>query len=179
MSTTPRSPGQLLGTIFAVFVTLLTTSVLTIGFMLLPDLPVLGSVLDQNTIPADRAALDALAAQFRVTLEEQYFNWAVFSIAIGGATLWREEHAERSRYLRSILSIGFIFAALSIILGVGYMDYVTEGLSLGFTMLRGKSPISLYPALQFFFLANSFMLLGFAALLTSFKDRGTTHGQQP
>lgn len=170
MAKTLRPLSRGIVTSIAVLATLSVTSLSTLGFMLLPDLPLLGVVVDQSTQSPDRTALDALATQFRVTLEEQYFNWSIVSIALGGATLWRQPPSGLSLYVRAVLAIGFILVSLSILLGVGYMDYMAEGLALGFTMLRSSSSVSVYPAIQFFCLANGFVLLGFAALLTTFRQ---------
>jgi hypothetical protein len=147
-------------------ITLVVVGAVTALILMLPELPLFqGSIIFDMNPAADPTAYEQTAAQFRLALEDRYFEWAVVSITMCGAVVWHYGRAQLGLYVQLLIVTGFILSAASIVIGAGFLELMTKGFASGLGMMHTDSFLQRYPTVQFCGVVSGFVCSSLAALL--------------
>ena len=150
--------AQVLATAFAIFA-------FAFGVVMFPSLAfVAGAVAIEPASAADALEYQKLSADVRLAIASHYFDWAVVTIAICGAVVWRFPRKFLTPYVQALLVSGFSLSALSLVVGAGFLEVVAFGFAHGFQMLSVPGIIENYPDMQLWLLVSGFLFAALAAI---------------
>jgi hypothetical protein len=118
---------------------------------------------------ADPTATVAAAIDIRISLTEQYFSWAIYSMTICGVIVWRYSLRELDQYLRLLLLAAVLCSSLGLVFGSGYLELVAAATAGGVNVLTGSNHIDAYPAIQFIATTCGFLFAASAAMASILK----------
>lgn len=136
-----------------------------LGVVMFPSLAFDAGVVAIEPVSATNALeYQKLSADVRLAIASHYFDWAVVTIAICGAVVWRFPRKLLTVYTQVLLASGFSLSALSLVVGAGFLEVIAFGFAHGFQMLSVPGVIENYPDIQLWLLVSGFLFAALAAI---------------
>ncbi|MDZ4690029.1 hypothetical protein [Terricaulis sp.] len=161
--------------VLASVVAIVLICAISVGIAFLPEAAFMlgfGAVISEGPPPFAPADQHALAMQIRLTLSEQYFNWAVVNMTIAGSFLLRLQGQPILAHTFAFILACFLFSGASIILGTGFLELAMNASDAGFALQDIDGLPRLYPAAQFSALVAGFLFAVAAVFSARFAKVG-------
>jgi len=148
---------------------------LALGIAYLPEAAFMlgfGAVISEGNSAYSPAEAHTLATQIRLSLSEQYFNWAVVNMTIAGSFLLRFHAVRMPAQSMAFVACCFMSSGASIILGTGFLELALHATDAGFLLQDIDGLPRFYPAAQFSTLVAGFLFAIAAVFSAMFRKNG-------